>query len=413
MMISQEKPVIIAGAGPGGLTLALLLHQRNIPVRVFESVTELKPLGVGINLLPHSVRVYDNLRIVDQLRDIGVETSTLYFCNKFGQTVKKEPRGKLAGYKFPQVSIHRGHLQMFLYDEAVRRLGAETIVMGHALEAWQDTDDGVRVTLRQQSGSTVQVEGCCLIAADGIKSTARSILYPDEGDPLYSGYLLWRFTTMREPYHDGRSMIISGHRDQKWVCYPISDPDENGRLLMNWIASLKVPDWQELDQNWINVVGKEPFYKEFAAWKWDWLDIPDVINSAETIYQYPMTDRDPLPRWTHGNMTLLGDAAHPMYPLGSNGASQAILDSECLADLLVEKSIQEALEEYDSIRRPATAKIVYANRGEGPDVILAIAEERAPNGFNRIEDVISAEEFEAISQGYKKLAGFSVKQVNN
>ncbi|MEM7347138.1 MAG: flavin-dependent oxidoreductase [Chloroflexota bacterium] len=410
--MTEEKPVIIAGGGPGGLTLALLLHQRNIPVRIFESVTELKPLGVGINLLPHSVRIYNNLGLHDLLLNVGVETSTLYFCNKFGQTVKKEPRGKLAGYNYPQISIHRGYLQMFLYEETRARLGSDIINLGHALEAWRDTEDGVIVTLQTETDETIDVEGACLIAADGIKSTARTILYPDEGAPLYSGYLLWRFTTMAEPYHDGRSMIISGHRDQKWVCYPISDPDPKGRVLMNWIASLKVPDWDELDQNWINEVGKEPFYEAFADWDWGWLNIPAIIDSAETIYQYPMTDRDPLPRWTHGNMTLLGDAAHPMYPLGSNGASQAILDSECLADLLASRSIPEALAEYDEIRRPATAKIVHANRGEGPDAILQIAEERAPNGFDRIEDVISAEEFEAISSGYKKLAGFDLKQVN-
>ena len=412
-MINLQKPVIIAGAGPGGLTLALLLHQRKIPVCVFEAVSELKPLGVGINLLPHSVRVFHNLGLADKLAASGVETGTLFFCNKFGQAIKSEPRGIRAGYKYPQISIHRGYFQMLLYQEVLARAGADAVVTGHALEAWRDTSDGVDVTLRTASGAKVQVEGRCLIAADGIKSTARRVLYPDEGDPLYSGNLLWRYTTRAKPYLDGRTMVMAGHYDQKFVCYPISKPDENGVALMNWIAELKVPDWQQLDQNWINKVSKDVFYAPFASWTFDWLDVPATINAATEIYQYPMTDRDPLPQWTFGCMTLLGDAAHPMYPIGSNGASQAVLDAEVLADALAaDNSVPEALAAYEAVRRPATANIVLANRGEGPDIILQIAEDRAPNGFDNIDDVISGAELEAISSRYKQTAGFDVKQVN-
>ncbi|MCA9967323.1 MAG: flavin-dependent oxidoreductase [Anaerolineales bacterium] len=412
--MNSQNPVIIAGGGPGGLTLALLLHQRNIPVRVFEAVPELKPLGVGINVLPHSVRVFHNLGLQEKLVANGVETSTLHFCNKFGQKIKSEPRGMRAGYRYPQVSIHRGTFQMLLFDEVVERMGRDTIVTGHALESWRDTADGIEVTLRTRRGEAVTVMGCCLIAADGIKSTARSILYPDEGEPLYSGNLLWRFTTVDVPYFDGATMVMAGHYDQKWVCYPITKPDENGRCLMNWIAEMKVPDWKQLDQDWTKVVSKEVFDALFREWgDWGWLNVAKVIDSPTTFYQYPMTDRDPLPRWTHGNMTLLGDAAHPMYPIGSNGASQAILDAECLADELASgKPISEALEAYEAVRRPATAKIVQANRREGPDIILQIVEDRAPSGFERVEDVISAEELEAISSRYKQTAGFDLKQVN-
>ncbi|MFT5194579.1 MAG: 2-polyprenyl-6-methoxyphenol hydroxylase-like FAD-dependent oxidoreductase [Cellvibrionaceae bacterium] len=430
-MKTPQKPVIIAGAGPGGLTLALLLHQRNIPVRVFESVQEIRPLGVGINLLPHSVRVFHNLGLQTLLTDSGIETSTLHFCNKFGQKIKSEPRGVRAGYNYPQISIHRGYFQMLLHRETLARLGNDSVLTGHALKSWKDTADGVKVTLQTRAGdgvgseagseigggvgNEIEVEGCCLIAADGIKSTARSILYPAEGQPLYSGQILWRSTTEAEPFFDGRTMVMGGTYDQKFVCYPISKQHaEKGRSLINWIAELKVPEWTQLDQNWINEVSKDVFYEPFASWKFDWLDVPALINGATAIYQYPMTDRDPLPRWTHGNMTLMGDAAHPMYPIGSNGASQAVLDAEVLANELAsaDKSTHEALEAYESVRRPATSKIVLANRGEGPDIILNMADERAPNGFENIKDIISQAEFDQISSRYKQTAGFAVKQVN-
>ena len=412
-MTKFDRPVIIAGAGPGGLTLALLLHQRGIPVRIFESVATLQPLGVGINLLPHSVRVFHDLNLLAALRTQGVETSTLRFCNKFGQTIKSEPRGLQAGYQYPQISIHRGFFQMFLFHEVRRRLGVTAVTTGHALASWKETATGIDVTLRRRDGQLESVEGSCLIAADGIKSTARSLLYPDEGDPLYGGYLLWRYTTRAKPYLDGRTMVMAGHYAQKFVCYPITDPDEDGISLINWIAELKVPTWHQLDQNWINKVDKAIFYEPFANWTFDWLDVPATINAATDIYQYPMTDRDPLPQWTHGKMTLLGDAAHPMYPIGSNGASQAVLDAEMLANMLAsERPVPDALLAYEAERRPATAKIVIANRGEGPDIILQIVEDRAPDGFTNIHDVISQVELEKISARYKQTAGFTVKQVN-
>ena len=411
--MTTNDPVIIAGGGPGGLTLALLLHQKNIPCIVYETVNELRPLGVGINLLPHSVRVFHKLGLQETLAAEGVETGTLHFCNKFGQKIKAEPRGMRAGYKYPQISIHRGFLQMFLYRAVLARLGNEAVLTGHALESWRDTADGVEVTLRTSDGETKTVTGRCLIAADGIKSTARAVLYPEEGDPLYSGYLLWRFTTYEKPYLDGRTMVMGGHYSQKLVCYPITDPDENGEALMNWIAELKVPDWSQLDQDWVNEVDKSVFAEPFMDWNWGWLDFPAVLERADAFYQYPMTDRDPLPRWTHGKMTLLGDAAHPMYPIGSNGASQAVLDAECLADELAGgKPIEQALAAYEAVRRPATSKLVEMNRGEGPDIILQMVEDRAPDGFANVEDVITAEELEEVSSRYKKAAGFDVKQVN-
>lgn len=410
-MITKQNPVIIAGAGPGGLTLALLLHKHNIPCQVFEAVQELKPLGVGINILPHAVRVYSSLGLDENLKQLGIETSTLTWANKFGQTIKADPRGIRAGYKYPQISLHRGEYQMLLYQETLRQLGQASIQTGHSLESWQDLPEGIEVHFRKSDGDMTSVKGACLIAADGIKSTARALLYPNEGPPKYSGQILWRATTEAEPFLDGRTMLQAGRRHQKFVVYPIAD--RNGKALINWIAEKSVPDWDKLDQNWIDEVPKEIFLSDFTDWDFGFLNVPELIKSTDKVYEYPMTDRDPLPKWTHGNMTLLGDAAHPMYPIGSNGASQAVLDAECLVnELISEQTPVEAMQAYESVRRPATANIVLANRGDGPDIIMELAAERAPNGFRHIYDVIPEEELESLLSKYKQMAGFSVKQVN-
>jgi len=183
--------------------------------------------------------------------------------------------------------------------------------------------------------------------------------------------------------------------------------------MTNWIAELAVPDWKQPDQNWSNLVSKDRFYDRFADWHFDWPDVPELINTADAIYEYPMADREPLPKWTHGRMTLIGDAAHVMYPIGSNGATQGILDVEEMLDqLLCHDTIEGAFHAYEAIRRPATSKIVYANRGNGPDEVLKIANDRAPNGFDHIHDVISQAELETIAAKYKKVAGFAVQQVN-
>lgn len=413
-MISEQNPVIIAGAGPGGLTLALLLQQKGVAVHVFEAVQELKPLGVGINILPHAVRVYKTLGLQDSLAKIGVETSTLIWANKYGQTIKADPRGLQAGYNYPQFSLHRGQYQMLLYQAALKRLGQNALSTGHTLESWQDLNNGVEVHLRNGTNKLIKVKGACLIAADGIKSSARAKLYPNEGSPLYSGQIMWRGTSIAKPFLDRKTMVQAGTRAQKFVTYPITqEQTEGGSVVINWIAERSVPKWNKFNQNWIDEVPKERFSKDFATWDFGWLNVPELINTAERIYEYPMTDRDPLVKWTHGAMTLLGDAAHPMYPIGSNGASQAVLDAECLANELASgKNPKEAMQAYEDIRRPATAKIVQANRGDGPDIIMELAEQRAPNGFKDIRDVIPPEELERLLSQYKQTAGFSLKQVN-
>ena len=410
-MINQHNPVIIAGAGPGGLTLALLLHKHKIPCQVFEAVSELKPLGVGINILPHAVRVYSSLGLEEELKTLGIETSTLTWANKFGQTIKADPRGLRAGYKYPQVSLHRGEYQMLLYGETAKRLGEGIVQTGHKLESWQDTPEGIDAHFKTPDGETITVSGACLIAADGIKSTARARLYPDEGLPKYSGQLMWRAVTEGAPFLDGCTMLQAGRRSQKFVVYPIAN--KQGKQVINWIAEKTVPDYDKLDQDWTDEVPKEVFLCDFEGWDFGFLNVPALIRGTDKIYEYPMTDRDPLPKWTHGNMTLLGDAAHPMYPIGSNGASQAVLDAECLAQELVSaKTPSEAMKAYEAVRLPATANIVKANRGDGPDIIMELAAERAPNGYKHIHDVIPEEELESLLGKYKQTAGFSVKQVN-
>lgn len=409
-----RKPVIIAGAGPGGLTLALALHHRGIPAVVLEAVSELKPLGVGINLLPHSVQVLHGLGQRAALEPLAVQTSELRYVNKHGQLIWAEPRGVAAGYDVPQYSLHRGRLQLALLEVARERLGMDAVRTGYALEHWRDDADGVTVQARGADGSLIEIDGVCLVAADGIQSVARARLYPDEGPPRYSGRILWRAVTEAEPFLDGRTMIMAGHQHQKFVCYPISGAHaEHGRASINWVAELDVPDWTPPRQDWNRRVSAERFRDAFASWRFDWLDVPALIEGADAIYEYPMVDRDPLPRWTHGRMTLLGDAAHPMYPIGSNGASQAILDAVCLAARLAgSASVSAALEEYEAERRPATSRIVLMNRANGPEQVMQLAEERAPGGFADIHDVIPHHELEAIAARYKRTAGFSVEQVN-
>jgi 2-polyprenyl-6-methoxyphenol hydroxylase-like FAD-dependent oxidoreductase len=406
--------IIIAGAGPGGLTLALALQQRDIPVEVFEAVPLLKPLGVGINLLPHAVRVLYALGLEDRLAESGIPTAELRYYTRRGQLIWAEPRGIAAGYTYPQYSIHRGLLQKLLYETARLRIGEAHLHLDHTLDVWHTERDRIRVRFRSRDGSTREVTGSCLVAADGIHSAARRILWPDEGPPLFAGRVLWRAVTEASPFLGGRTMIMAGHQDQKFVCYPISrSHEQQGVALLNWVAERSLPDGVPPRQDWNRQVSRERFAADFAGWRYDWLDVPALIDGASVIYEYPLVDRDPLPQWSHGRVTLLGDAAHPMYPIGSNGASQAILDAECLAEqLATEPDVIDALAAYDAIRRPATAQLVLLNRSNGPEQVMQLAEERAPEGFSDINSVIPREELETIAARYKQAAGFSLPQVN-
>lgn len=407
--------IIIAGGGIGGLVTALSLHKAGFEVKVFESVKEIKPLGVGINLLPHSIRVLTNLGLEPQIAENAVETKDLVYANKHGQLFWEEPRGRFAGYKWQQFSVHRGDLQMLLLSETQKRLGAENIKINHHLQGFEQTESGVLATFIDRETGTVQCHetGDILIGADGINSVVRQKLYPTEGGVKYSGNVLYRGTTLMKPYLTGASMVMIGHLKQKMVIYPIENKlNTEGYQLINWVGNLKESDdYQLIVRDWNRQADKQRLLDIYKTWDFDWLDVPAMIAGAESIYEFPMSDRDPLPRWTFGRVTLLGDAAHPMYPIGSNGASQAILDADALTLALVEEAdIEAALERYDKERVPVTAKIVLQNRQKGPDFIMDLMEERFPDGF--AEDEIPHEELAKIMETYKQIAGFDMKTLN-
>jgi 2-polyprenyl-6-methoxyphenol hydroxylase-like FAD-dependent oxidoreductase len=409
--------VLIAGGGIGGLTLALSLHQIGVPCRVFESVSELKPLGVGINVLPHAVRELIELGLLDKLDGIGVRTKELAFFSKFGKPIWSEPRGLEAGYKWPQFSVHRGQLQQILLDTAIERLGADNVLTSHHLTDWTETPDGVRVNFidRATGENAGSYDGTLLIAADGIHSAIREKLYPKEGPPLWNGRILWRGITEADAFLSGRTMIMAGHEVLKFVCYPISrEPDARGKHRINWVAERHMPptyQWRREDYN--RTARLDEFLPWFENWNFDWLDVPGLIRNCPHAYEYPLVDRDPLDRWTFGRVTLLGDAAHPMYPIGSNGASQAILDARVLTrEILAQGEVPAALQAYEAERRPATTELVNLNRRNGPEQVMQLVEERAPNGFNVVTDVLSQQELEDIAANYKRVAGFQVEALN-
>jgi 2-polyprenyl-6-methoxyphenol hydroxylase-like FAD-dependent oxidoreductase len=408
--------VLIAGGGIGGLALALSLHQIGVKCRVFESVREIKPVGVGINILPHAARELIELGLMEQLDRTAIRTSELAYFSKHGRPIWSEPRGLEAGYKWPQFSVHRGELQFILLNAARERIGAENILTGHHVSRWEETANGVRAHFVDKDGAPLgSEEGSLLIACDGIHSTIRAHYHPEEGAPLWNRRILWRGVTRGKPYLSGRSMIMAGYPEVKFVAYPISREDsERGEPIINWIAERELSadyQWRREDYN---RAGKlEEFAPWFDDWNFGWLDVPGLIRDAEYVFEYPVVDREPLERWTHGRVTLLGDAAHPMYPIGSNGSSQAILDARVLAREIADKGeTAGALEAYEAERRPATSKLVLLNRGNGPERVMQMVEERAPNGFNVVTEVLSQAELEEVANNYKSVAGFQVEALN-
>ncbi|HWW48031.1 MAG TPA: flavin-dependent oxidoreductase [Xanthobacteraceae bacterium] len=409
--------VLIAGGGIGGLTLALSLHQIGVPCRVFESVAALRPLGVGINLLPHAVRELIDLGLLERLDEAAVRTSELAYFSKYGKPIWKEPRGIEAGYKWPQFSVHRGTLQQILYETVLERLGPDSVLTSHHLRDWTETADGVRASFidRATGKDAGSYEGALLIAADGIHSAIREKLYPNEGPPLWNGRILWRGITEANAFLSGRTMIMAGHESLKFVCYPISNaPAANGKYQINWVAErLLDPNYQWRREDYNRAAKLDEFLPWFESWSFDWLDVPGLITNCAHAYEYPLVDRDPLDRWTFGRVTLLGDAAHPMYPIGSNGASQAILDARVLTrEIFAAGETEAALKAYEAERRPATTDLVMLNRRNGPEQVMQLVEERAPNGFDVVTDVLSQQELEDIANTYKRVAGFQVDALN-
>jgi 2-polyprenyl-6-methoxyphenol hydroxylase-like FAD-dependent oxidoreductase len=402
--------VLIVGGGIGGLTLALTLHERGIPCRVYEMAPQIKPVGVGVNLLPHSTRELGRLGLVDELAKVAVTTKDAAFYNRFGQLIHNEPLGRAAGYDWPQFSVHRGDLQMLLLKAAEERIGRDRIHTG-----WQCTgfsQDGTQATAHfrnTETGAPLPDRSAdVVIACDGIHSAIRRQMHPDEGEPRYSGVNMWRGVTRMKPILSGACMVRAGWLSHgKMVIYPIrNDIDAEGNQLMNWVAEIETPKYRKRD--WNRDGSLDDFLPAFADWHFDWLDVPEMIRRADMVLEFPMIDQDPLDHWTEGRVTLLGDAAHPMVPRGSNGAGQAIIDCGVLADLLAGTTdAAAALQAYEARRLPATATVVLTNRTNPPDAILREVYERTGDRpFARIEDVISPAELTAITDSYKRVAGY-------
>jgi 2-polyprenyl-6-methoxyphenol hydroxylase-like FAD-dependent oxidoreductase len=405
----RERDVIVVGAGIGGLTLALALDRAGIACRVYDAAAALQPLGVGINVLPHATAALEKLGVLAALERVAVLTREAAFFNRFGQLVYAEPAGRWAGHATPQLSIHRGDLQAVLLAAVRERIGAERVIAGHACIGIDALgDDRVRARFRDPAGAALgDAVGALAVGCDGIHSTVRRQLHPDEGPPRWSGVNMWRGVVAHAPFLSGATMVRAGWLSiGKMVIYPIRDAiDDAGRQLVNWVAELECKE--PVRRDWSARGSLDDFFPAFADWRFDWLDVADMIRSTDTVLAYPMVDQDPLPRWSFGRVTLLGDAAHPMVPRGSNGAGQAILDALCLADELATRGVgTEALQAYDAIRNGATAQVVLANRSTPPDAILREVHERSGDKpFTRIEDVVSREELAKIADNYKRIAG--------
>ena len=446
--LSDPQPrILIAGAGIGGLSTALALHAAGFSdVHVFEASATLTTLGVGINVQPSAVLILRNLGLLPALRDVGVETRELNFYSRHGHAILSEPRGASAGYDIPQFSVHRGEFQMLLLEAVRSRLGAERVHLDHAFVGFEQDESSITARFARRAGrgggggggeeedelpTIPSMTGAVLVAADGINSTGRRLLYPKEGPPRFSGRMLWRGCVERDPYLTGASMVWAGHANQKFIAYPISGrAARRGTSLVNWIAELRVraeddPDLTPPLTDWTKRVPKERFAGPFASWSCGGLEMADLIARTDKVFEFPMCDRDPVDRWSFGRFTLLGDAAHAMYPIGSNGATQAIIDADTLASILAETMtadsnatwrergvIEQALTRYQDVRLPATARIVMANRANGPDHVLELAHQRAPDGFADVYDVIPKEELESIGAAYKAVAGFEKEAVN-
>lgn len=409
--------IVVVGAGIGGLAFALSAHRLGMKVRVYESVAELMPLGVGINLQPNAVRELTELGLGGMLAQTAIPTAELAYYSKRGQRIWSEPRGLAAGYQWPQYSIHRGALQMGLLQAVEERLGPHAVTTGHHFSGFERRGELVtaRFVDRATGEEPTVVEADVLIGADGIHSAVRRTLYPNEGLPKHGKWVLFRGAVESEPFLSGTTMVSVGTRDQRAVAYPISrEAMDRGKALINWVASLPMPSTGPLPpEEWNRKVGKELFLPQFESWRFPWLDVAALFERTSEVYQFPFVDREPIPKWSFGRVTLLGDAAHPMYPIGSQAGSQAIVDARVLASALAAfEDPSEALQRYEDMRMTAMNTLVVKNRELGAENVLQIVEERAPSGFSRLEDVISRQELDETAISFKRLAGIDVEAVN-
>jgi 5-methylphenazine-1-carboxylate 1-monooxygenase len=408
---------MIAGGGVGGLVTALMLHARGIDCEVFEQADAIRELGVGINTLPHAIKELAELGLLDRLDAVAIRTYELFYTNRFGQEIWREPRGLDAGYDIPQFSIHRGRLQGVIYQAVRGRLGESRIHLNCRLGSFSEDEGGVTAYFFDRSGAhRFTARGDVLIGADGIHSMVRETLYPKEGPPAWNGLMLWRGAIDWPAFLTGRSMVVAGGLAAKLVVYPIAEGSRADKRLTNWAVVGRIGDSAAAiphKNDWSRPGRFEDLMPHVQRFRIPFVDARGLIEATPEFWEYPMCDRDPLPRWSFGRVTLLGDAAHPMYPVGSNGASQAILDARCLADRLKDADNPiHALWLYEQTRLPPTAEIVRMNRKGGPEGVIDAVEARAPDGFSNIDDVLSFEQRKAIVRGYASAAGFAREQVN-
>jgi 2-polyprenyl-6-methoxyphenol hydroxylase-like FAD-dependent oxidoreductase len=407
--------VAIIGGGIAGLSLALNLHRHGIACRVFERAPEIRELGVGITLLPHAMREFAALGLDKRLFAAGIEVRESSFFNRFGQLIYSEPRGKHAGYQYPEVSIHRGRLHLILYQAACERLGRDRVLTDHDCVGVAQDASGVTIGFRQFSTGQMRapVRANVAIGCDGINSVVRRQFYPDDR-VAFAGINTWRGVTRRKPILTGRTyMRIGSILTGKIVVYPIiDDVDHNGNQLINWMAEIKRDTFDQND--WNKPGDLADFLPIYANYRFDWLDVAELIRTAEQILEYPMVDKDPIERWTFGRVTLAGDAAHPMYPRGSNGAAQGAIDARVLGDcLLADRSDPPAaLAAYAAKRAPATARVVRTNREHPPDFInIKVEELVGDRPFTNLDDYITQDELRSLSENYKRIAGFALADV--
>jgi 2-polyprenyl-6-methoxyphenol hydroxylase-like FAD-dependent oxidoreductase len=405
--------IAIVGGGICGLALALNLHQRGIACRVYERAPEVKELGVGITLLPHAMRELAALGLGEEIAAAGIENAESCFFNRFGQLIYREPRGKRAGYQTPEIGIHRGRLHLILYRAACERLGAGSVVTNRNCTGFEQHDGGARVFFTETtSGQTLApVEARAVIACDGVNSTLRRQLYPDDA-VVFTGINTWRGVTRHKPILTGRSYLrIGSILTGKIVIYPIVDDiDGEGNQLINWTTEIK-RDTQGMN-DWNRPGDLADFISVYESWRFAWLDVADLIRKSDFILEYPMVDKDPLARWSFGRVTLAGDAAHPMYPRGSNGAAQSVIDARSLAECLARDEPPAAFAAYEAARREATGKVVRTNREHPPDFInIKVEQLTGDRPFANLDDYITQDELRALSDSYKRIAGFAVSEM--
>jgi 2-polyprenyl-6-methoxyphenol hydroxylase-like FAD-dependent oxidoreductase len=412
----MTERVLIAGGGIGGLATALTLHQIGVPCVVFEAAREMRPLGVGINMQPNAVReLYDLGITADELDAVGLPAREWALVGLNGNDIYAEPRGLLAGYQWPQYAVHRGRFHVLLHDKVVERLGPQAVRLGSRVTGYQNSSGGVSVQVAHADGSTTEERGALLIGADGIHSAVRAQMHPAQPPIHWGGAIMWRGTTWGKPIRSGSSFVGLGTHRQRVVFYPISHPDpQTGLAMINWIAEVTMDNQEGWKQSgWFRPVSVEEFQHHFAGWIWDWLDVPDMIRRADIVFENPMIDRDPVPTWQDGAVLLLGDAAHPMYPTGSNGGSQAIVDARVLGAAMLEHGVTpDALAAFDEKLCGPISQLVLRNRGAGPFGLLNLVDARCGGTFDNIDDVIPPQERTEFMAGYKAAAGFAIEKLN-